>query len=169
MEITEAREMQGRDQDGPAWDGSRDWPAASVLPPLGALPTAPAAARVHVRTTLAVWGLSYLTEAAETVISELVANGANASADDAGKPGYRDGHLLMVRVCLFTDGLRVRAEVWDQAAGAPVRKSAGTDDESGRGLELVDALAAQWGWHPAVGQPGKCVWAEFLTSIEVTR
>jgi hypothetical protein len=35
----------------------------------------------------------------------------------------------------------------------------GLDDESGRGLMLVDALAERWGWDlPASGR-GKVVWA----------
>ena len=39
-------------------DQAAAWLAASVLPPLGALRTAPATARAHVRGTLAVWRLS---------------------------------------------------------------------------------------------------------------
>jgi nucleoside-diphosphate-sugar epimerase len=50
------------------------WLAASVLPPLGALRTAPATARGHVRGTLAVWRLNELTDTVELVVSELTAN-----------------------------------------------------------------------------------------------
>ena len=65
----------------------------------------------------------------------------------------------MVWLRLLTDRATVRAEVWDEAPGAPTRRAAGNDDESGRGLDLVDALSASWGWFPA--QSGKCAWAEF--------
>jgi hypothetical protein len=141
-----------------------------MMPPLGALPTAPRAARAYVRLTLATWRLSELSEPAETIVSELVANGVNASAGEDGP--YRDGRLLMVQVLLRASGTRVRAEVWDQAPGTPAPRQATRNDETGRGLELVDALAATWGWHPAppaavapgtappAAPPAKCVWAE---------
>ena len=47
------------------------WLASSVLPPLGALRTAPATARGHVRGTLAVWRLSELSDTVELVVSEI--------------------------------------------------------------------------------------------------
>jgi anti-sigma regulatory factor (Ser/Thr protein kinase) len=138
------------------------WPDSSTLPPLGALPTAPAAARAYVRTALAQWGMTGLSDTVELVVSELVANGVNASTDDEGRPLYLDGKMLMIRVALLTDGTRLIAEVWDQAPGMPVRVAAGQDDETGRGLSLVDTLTgSQWGWQHAPAGPGKCVWAEF--------
>jgi hypothetical protein len=84
----------------------------------------------------------------------------NASTEPDDKPLYMDGRMLVVWLGLFTDGATLRAEVWDQAPGAPARRTTGTDDVSGRGLDLVvDALSADWGWFPA--QSGKCAWAEF--------
>jgi anti-sigma regulatory factor (Ser/Thr protein kinase) len=138
----------------------RQWPLSAAMPPLGALPTAPRTARAYVRLMLAIWWLSDLSEAVEMIVSELVANGVNASAGENGP--YRDGRLLMVQVLLRASGTRVRAEVWDQAPGAPALRQASNDDESGRGLELIDALATTWGWHPgpAADPVGKCVWAE---------
>jgi hypothetical protein len=96
-------------------------------------------------------------------VSELVANGVNASADGDGAPRYLAGRMPVIRLCLLTDGARLVAEVWDQALGVPVRVGAGRDDESGRGLDLVDMITgSRWGWHPAARSgPGKCVWAEF--------
>ena len=137
------------------------YPVSSVMPALAALPTAPSAARAHVRATLATWRMGGLADALELVVSELVANGVNASADGDGCPRYRQGRILVVRLCLLTDGTRLVAEVWDQAPGIPVRLRAGGDDESGRGLDLVDMITgSRWGWHPARSGPGKCVWAE---------
>jgi hypothetical protein len=70
--------------------------------------------------------------------------------------------MPVIRLCLLTDGARLVAEVWDQAPGVPVRLSAGADDESGRGLALVDMITgSRWGWRPARSGRGKCVWAEF--------
>lgn len=51
-------------------------------------------------------------------------------------------------------------EVWDQAPGIPLLRDVTGDEESGRGLMLVNAIADKWGWDPAKGQPGKVVWAE---------
>jgi len=138
------------------------WPASSLLPALGALRTAPATARGHVRGTLAAWRLNDLSYVVELVVSELAANGVNASAGPDGRPAYLDGRLPVIRVGLFTDGAVLVAEVWDQAGGVPVRKSADDADESGRGLDMVHELTgARWGWHHATTGPGKCVWAEF--------
>jgi hypothetical protein len=141
---------------GPAWRVS------SVMPPLAALPTAPSAARAHVRATPATWRVNRLTDGLELLVSELVANCVNASADGDGTPRYMEGRMPVIRLCLLTDGARLVAEVWDQAPGVPVRLSAGCDDESGRGLSLVDMITgSRWGWHPARSGLGKCVWAEF--------
>jgi hypothetical protein len=49
------------------------------LPPLAALPTAPACARGHVRAVACEWGLPELADTAELLASELVTNGVQAS------------------------------------------------------------------------------------------
>jgi hypothetical protein len=59
-----------------------------------------------------------------------------------------DGRLLLV--------------VHDGNATEPRREYATGDDESGRGLALVDFLAARNGWEPTA--QGKKVWAEFEVS-----
>jgi len=46
-------------------------------------------------------------------VSELVANGVNASADGNGAPRYLAGRMPVIRLCLLTDGARLVAEVWD--------------------------------------------------------
>jgi len=125
------------------------WPVSSVMPPLGALPTAPSAARAHVRAALVTWRMSDLADALELVVSELIANGVNASAGDDGTPRYVDGRMPVVRLCLFTDGIWLVAEVWDQAPGIPTRLCATREDESGRGLDLVDkTTGSRWGCIP---------------------
>jgi hypothetical protein len=135
------------------------------MPPLAALPTASSAARAHVRATLATWRMCGLADSLELVVSELVANGVNASADGDGTPRYVEGRMPVIWLCLLTDGARLVAEVWDQAPGVPVRLSADCDDESGRGLNLVDMITgSRWGWHPARSGLGKCVWAEFAVT-----
>jgi hypothetical protein len=151
------------DQQEAAVDDTARWPVSSVLPPLGALPTAPAVARGHVLSTLAVWGLRELTDTVELVVSELAANGVNASCGPDRRPVCRDGRMPVIRVGLYTDGTVLLAEVWDQADGVPVQKDAEDDAESGRGLDMVDMLTgSRWDWHPASSGPGKRVWAEFM-------
>jgi anti-sigma regulatory factor (Ser/Thr protein kinase) len=130
------------------------------MPPLAALRTAASAARAYVRSALALWELSHLADTAEVIVSELVANAVNASTDEHGRPLYRDGRILLVWVRLQVDEARLKAEVWDQAPGAPVLQPIQNDSESGRGLAMVSALADAWDWHPSKDQPGKCVWAQ---------
>lgn len=138
------------------------WLASSVLPPLGALRTAPATARGHVRGTLAAWRLSELSDTVELVVSELAANAVNASIGPDEHPAHLDGRIPVIRVRLFAGEVVLVAEVWDEVGGVPARKNAGAADESGRGLDLVHELTdARWGWYHAPSGPGKCVWAEF--------
>lgn len=131
-------------------------PLSSATPPFAALATAPALARGHVQATLAGWGLGEFADPAQTIASELASNAVQASAwvqDSAGS--------LVIRVCLITDGDVLTIEVWDQAPGVPVLRAACADDEHGRGLSIVDGFTnGCWGSRPAIGQQGKCVWAE---------
>ena len=133
----------------------RNWPLSSAIPPLAALPTVPALARVFVRATLHAWHEDSLVQDAELIVSELTVNAVAASADTDGRPVYVDGRIPVIRVCLLTDGVRLLMEVWDQAPGIPVLREATGDEESGRGLMLVNAIADKWGWEPAKGQPAR--------------
>lgn len=54
---------------------------------------------------------------------------------------------------------RLRVEVRDDGSRHPVVREARPDDESGRGLWLINELAVRWGSHQL--PDGKCVWAEF--------
>jgi hypothetical protein len=58
---------------------------------------------------------------------------------------------------------QVRIEVHDSACvPVPAQCRRGADDESGRGLEVIAALASGWGWHP--DPHGKVVWCELTVS-----
>ncbi|MFD7908446.1 ATP-binding protein, partial [Kitasatospora sp. NPDC059747] len=59
---------------------------------------------------------------------------------------------------------RLRVEVIDRRPDLP-RPERCTESTSGRGLLLVETLAAAWGWHPA--GTGKVVWFEYLETSEV--
>lgn len=131
--------------------------AMSATPPFAALATAPGLARGHVRATLAGWNLGEeLADIAELIASEMTANAVNASA-----PVQAVGTVLVIRLCLITNGDVLTIECWDQAPGVPVMRQATGFEETGRGLAVIDSLTGgAWGWQPAIGQAGKCVWAE---------
>lgn len=63
-----------------------------------------------------------------------------------------------VTVALFYRPGRLVVEVLDASPVTPQPNRTGADDESGRGLLLVDALAARTGW--ASSDRGKRVWAD---------
>jgi two-component sensor histidine kinase len=67
--------------------------------------------------------------------------------------------MPVVYLRLFSDRERIVVEVWDSNLNPPVARQAGTDDERGRGLMLVEALCEQWNWGTAAGWQGKVVWA----------
>ena len=135
------------------------WTAQSVLS-IAALPTATPCARLHARNIALEWGLGDLADTIELVVSELVTNAVQASVDHDGRPGYSpDTGLACIHLRLSTDGVAALVEVWDENFQLPVPAPASLDDESGRGLMLVDALAERWGWNMPPSGRGKIVWA----------
>ncbi|MFF9122729.1 ATP-binding protein [Streptomyces sp. NPDC014889] len=87
------------------------------------------------------------------VVGELVAN--------AVRHGRAPGHDFALRLALDAATGVMRVEVADASAKRPpvTAPSSHPDGESGRGLLLVDVLAARWGCTPR--EPlGKTVWAE---------
>ncbi len=139
---------------GPA-AGASGHPHGLELP---AHASAAALARGHVRKVLTEWGREDLTDSAELVISELVANAVKATPIDALAD---DGTTEIVWMHLYRSGAGVVLEVWDCSRTPPVKRSAGLDDECGRGLQIVDILAKEWGYRwPRIG--GKIVWCTLI-------
>lgn len=93
---------------------------------------------------------SDLISIAQLLTSELV---TNALAHGRGEIHLRvadeKGHL--------------RVEVSDEARLAPRQRDIGPQDESGRGLMLVERLSAAWGVSPSGSGPGKTVWFTLRT------
>jgi two-component sensor histidine kinase len=90
------------------------------------------------------WGEpAALADVAELVVSELVTNAVRYGAG-----------AVTLQLSRHHDGVVV--EVGDEGAGTPRRRRSGADDEGGRGLLLVGALAAGWGVRQAGA--GKVVW-----------
>jgi hypothetical protein len=53
--------------------------------------------------------------------------------------------------------ITVAVIVTDPSPSPPVKRDPAGDTEDGRGLNIVDALGACWGWRPE--DPGKAVFA----------
>lgn len=64
-----------------------------------------------------------------------------------------------IRLWLASDGAQVVIFVWDTSPLPPVLAAADGDAENGRGLLIVQAVSAQWGWEFPPGLGGKVVWA----------
>jgi anti-sigma regulatory factor (Ser/Thr protein kinase) len=129
---------------------------------LAAVPTAAGVARSFVRQRLSQWGLNRLTEDAELVLSELVANAITATGTTNRRPRWGDLQnlaLIGVRLVVTVDSLVI--EVWDRSPSPPVPKLPEQADEEGRGLLIVGALCRRWNYfYPESG--GKAVWGELV-------
>ncbi|MGW2374999.1 ATP-binding protein [Kitasatospora sp. NPDC001683] len=114
------------------------------------------ASRARIRLLRQAFDWQIDVESAETVLillSELVTNACR----HARSPRDR---MIGVRVLLPTSSL-LRIEVSDANPELPTLRHATPDDKSGRGLELVAALATSWGAHPrGEGYIGKTTWCE---------
>lgn len=113
------------------------------------------------RTTvrhLEQWGFPSASDASCTValvVAELAAN--------AVRHGRVPGRNFLLSVAYEPRARRIRVEVSDACPELPPADPSMPDDEeeSGRGLVLVGALAARWGAAPR-SPLGKTVWAECL-------
>lgn len=104
-------------------------------------------ARRDIALVLESWGLSHLIEVAEQVVTELVANAVE----------HTDAATVAVSATR-TGEEAVRIIVTDTSRTRPTPATPSSDDENGRGLLLVEALAHAWGSELVHG--GKRVWAE---------
>ncbi len=153
------------------WDVSCDIDTAAapgglrqILLAIG--PESAKAARDFTMSTLHDWQLDSLAQEAVLIASELVTNAVRhgcgfACGDDAaGAGGLRaDGsRASKVELAWQRQASRVICMVTDWSPLPPVLGSADRDAESGRGLQVVQALAATWGWM-MLGATTKAVWA----------
>ncbi|RBM16659.1 ATP-binding protein [Streptomyces sp. PT12] len=117
---------------------------------LPAVDTSAAEARRLTRRQLRQWRAPVeACDNAQLVISELVTNALrHTESESVGCELRILGPLL--RVAVASDGMGPRH--------AP--RQAGEDEEGGRGLLLVCALATVWGVRPREAEPGHVVWAD---------
>jgi anti-sigma regulatory factor (Ser/Thr protein kinase) len=120
------------------------------------LPCEPSTAEIGrklVRDVLAVWQLDDLADRAALIVTELIANASRHTSCDE------------IRVIVGRPSATwVRVGVVDrEPSRLPALRQSDEDDESGRGLFLIDATADRWGYdlHGSHRYPwAKEVWAE---------
>lgn len=119
------------------------------------LPTHPRSvgrARTLLRQQASSWRVPEDTaETAVLLLSELMTN--------ACRHGHAPPGREISARCVLS-GSTLRVEVSDAGSGLPRLRHASPDDESGRGLALVAALAETWGSGPRPYGIGKTVWFE---------
>jgi len=97
---------------------------------------------------LLAWDLKDRVDDTCLVVSELVTNALRVAS----------GTAIVLDLWAPVDGRGLNVELWDRSSVRPVPRTPEPDDESGRGLLIVAALAADWGVrHLPAG--GKVVWA----------
>ena len=123
---------------------------------LPGIPGSVPAARRHVREALGLHGLGEFAQDAAIITSELV---ANAVQHACGNGAARIG----VTLTWAGNPPAVTVVVSDSSPQGPVRRETGADDERGRGLQIVEALSARWGWRYEDG--GKAVFAVLAREV----
>ncbi|WP_078888432.1 PAS domain S-box protein [Streptomyces sclerotialus] len=118
-------------------------PLASVDIALPATPSAVSDGRAFLTAALARWDRTEVADEACLLVSEILTNAIR----------HAQGPL---RLRLRMSRSDLTAEVSDRTSRRPQLRLARTDEESGRGLFLVDTLADSWGTHPT--DEGKIIW-----------
>jgi hypothetical protein len=125
--------------------------AVCALQPDG---TSPRIARDFTSATLGSWGLAELTDDAVVIVSELVTNAIRHGRCDLSETADE----RPVRLSLVRNGRFVVCIVTDPSGEDPTVRSPDDGCETGRGLQVIEALSRAWGWSPLPGM-GKAVWA----------
>ena len=118
-----------------------------------ALPGIPASvpvARLQVRGTLGSHKLGEYADDAEIITSELVTNAVQHACANGTQ-------TIGVTLTQAGSPAAVTVAVSDCSPRGPVKRDTPTNGEQGRGLQIVEALSAHWGWR--CGGSGKVVFA----------
>jgi len=128
--------------------------------------TSPGLARDFTHQTLHAWELRGLVDDASVIVSELVTNAVRhglrrTPGGQPGGPADRSGLAPPpgpIELILLWPSGPLFCVVTDPGTGGPVLAEPDLDAEVGRGLQVVHALAAEWGWG-MLGPSRKAVWA----------
>jgi anti-sigma regulatory factor (Ser/Thr protein kinase) len=116
-------------------------------------PASVSEARRYTLQTLA--GLApQLSDAVAVMVSELAANAVRHTG-------------LHFTVTIDRSDALIRVAVSDGGPGSPIVRSPEPIEPSGRGLQIVQALAADWGVVPASEPPGKTVWVTVVPEVSL--
>jgi anti-sigma regulatory factor (Ser/Thr protein kinase) len=119
-------------------------PAVEVVP----------AARHHVRSALELRFDEVTVDTAEVVVAELLSNAIRHTTE---------GEVIRLRIARRPGGV-LHIEATDTDPKPPEYVIAADDDESGRGLFLVRAVAVNFGWRPRSG--GKTLWVHLADGTD---
>ena len=117
---------------------------------LPGIPESVPAARLRVRAALGLYGLGEYADDAEIITSELITNAVRHACGN-------DTETIGVTLTHAGNPAAVTVVVWDSSPHGPVRCGTPAGSEQGRGLQIVEALSAHWGWRREDG--GKAVFA----------
>jgi anti-sigma regulatory factor (Ser/Thr protein kinase) len=120
---------------------------AFVLP---SIPESVPTARSRVRAALSFHGLGEYADDAAAITSELVTNAIQHVCGDGTE-------TIGVTLSRVRNLEAVTVAVSDSSPDGPAMCEAPAGGERGRGLRIVEALSAAWGWRPQEG--GKAVFA----------
>ncbi len=108
-----------------------------------------------VRLHLGHWGLHHVVESAQLCVTEMVTNVIT-----------HVGYGTPVELGLLMNGSYLRIEVKDPDLRAlPTLLHVADDEESGRGMRLLDAVTTRWG--VLITADRKVTWCELATGIDV--
>jgi anti-sigma regulatory factor (Ser/Thr protein kinase) len=119
--------------------------SGEVATRLEAAPASAGQARRVATAAVRKWGEGELEDVVNLLVSELVANAVRHTESD-------------IEVVVLRLAESVRVEVHDRSSDAPIPRDAGPEAESGRGMALLESLAARWGVD--CRPDGKSVWFE---------
>jgi len=159
-----------REGQEPPWGGLPEWLPRGMGASGAVLPTArwvcrqidpgqlgmglaARAAREFTGQILRGWGLLVLVDDVAVIVSELVTN-----ALTHGGSALNGAAREAVELILSRRSAQVVCAVTDLGTGAPVMMQPDPFGEAGRGLQVVQALSASWGW-TRLGDSRKAVWA----------
>ena len=120
---------------------------AIVLP---GIPESVPVARLRIRAALGSCGLGEYADDAEIITSELVTNAVRHACSN-------DTETIGITLTHAGSPATVTIAVLDCSPHGPVRCGTPASGEQGRGLQIVEALSAHWGWRREDG--GKTVFA----------
>ena len=107
-------------------------------------------ARLQVRAALGLRGLGEYADDAEIITSELVTNAVQHACANGTQ-------TIGVTLTQAGSPAAVTVAVSDSSPHGPIKRDTAAGSEQGRGLQIVEALSAHWGWRQEDG--GKAVFA----------